>query len=131
MKKDYKEHIEYCEPNLKDEITLWILRTIIFAGGKKEFIDKDGHTTEDDLIEFLNIESFFEKDNDYARNDVFKFLKKKLHTLEKKKLSSHRTLQKNIKYLGDVLNFSEAEKYNALKISNNKSSTFISKKLEY
>lgn len=101
---------EYAEAEVIDKITLWALRIILKAGGKKEFVRiKYNDFSSDVAAGFLGLEEYI-IDDELNKSEVYQILEKKLEILEKQKtFGKIATLENNINRLRDVLNLSEIE----------------------
>jgi transitional endoplasmic reticulum ATPase len=97
----------FVEPEIQDKFTLWMLRSILYLGGDREFIDKNNYFHRENVAFFLDVE----EDPDESREEVLQTLSQKLEQLEKQKtFTSLKTLSNNIEKLSKLLSLSIYEK---------------------
>ncbi|MFC2345582.1 AAA family ATPase [Campylobacter sp.] len=91
----------YVDNEISDLATLWILKAIFRAGGRREFLKYP----KDDILEFLGISS-----NELSEQDM-KMLKTRLILLEKNEISCKlKDLEHNLNLLQSNLGLNDAEK---------------------
>jgi SpoVK/Ycf46/Vps4 family AAA+-type ATPase len=100
----------FVEPQLKEKVTLYILRIILKCNLFKKFLDGErSYFTKDSLALFLGLEKYVDMDSIPVK-EVRDILDEKLQLLEKqKKFSSFKTLQKNIDSLSKLMMLNKNE----------------------
>ncbi len=103
---------QYVEKELIDIVTLWMLRTIVKAGGFKEFLDKNNYFNDDPVAYFLDLGEYVEMEEDaFTRKEVYAILSEKLQKLEsRKRFTSLPSLERNLARLGKLVGLNEIEK---------------------
>lgn len=105
------EKSQFIDKELVDKASLWILRIILNLGGHREFIDKDGSFSKENLCYFLDLGKYGEMlESEYTRAEPLEALKNKLAILQKqKKFTSSQILYKNIAQISNLMNLNKYE----------------------
>jgi len=99
------------DKELIDKASLWILRIILNLGGHREFIDKDGDFSKENICYFLDLGEYGEMDQGtYKRAEPLNILKEALATLEEQKIfTTSKILAKNITQISNLMQLNRYE----------------------
>lgn len=98
--------------NLTPKVNLWILRILSCLGGHREFINKSGFFSDEELADQIGLGSWIDKTGEDWVNEVRKDLKNLHQEAERKSSESfgNKLLANNIKRLGKVLPLTDVDK---------------------
>ena len=110
-KRKLNTTFSFIEPELKDKVTLYVLRLVLRCGVFREFLDSDGsYFKKDSLAIFLGLEKYVDL-NVIPTKEVYEILETKLQKLEQQKtFSTFMTLEKNINSLSELMMLDADEK---------------------
>ena len=101
---------QYVDEKAKDIITYWSLLILLKLNGHREFVDKSGDISGEDLAYFLNLERFTVDSSEYERQEVIDVLRNQLGSLEKKRsFSTPKILEKNLSRIQEMLQLNSVE----------------------
>jgi len=102
---------QYVEKELIDIVTLWMLRTIVKAGGFNEFLNGHHGFSDDHVAYFLDMGAYVENEDSFSRKEIYRHLSEKLRRMEQREhFSSLSSLERNLDRLAKLVGLDKTER---------------------